>query len=190
MNEYVKAIAQGKYSAGEVFERLQAWPIDARSEFIENMKAAAIVEALPDIRRELATHEARRLFEVAKRLEAELLPAADEGNQPPTSQEPRALELPSELDTEQARKYFARAIAAGYMKVTATGGKWLMKPDKSLGYFCGKVYKESKPQTALARYFHVPNIGALITQTGPGYEVTRADAKRWRAKIDKEIFFD
>lgn len=39
-----------------------------------------------------------------------------QGNQPPASQEPATRrELPSELDTEQARKYFARAVAAGLM---------------------------------------------------------------------------
>lgn len=42
--------------------------------------------------------------------------AQQQGNQPPASQEPATgRELPSELDTEQARKYFARAVAAGLM---------------------------------------------------------------------------
>ena len=39
-----------------------------------------------------------------------------QGNQPQASQEPSTgRELPSELDTEQARKYFARAVNAGLM---------------------------------------------------------------------------
>lgn len=95
-------------------------------------------------------------------------------------------ELPSELDTEQARKYFPRAVAAGLLGEQyewQTGGN-----QNQLGYFCGKVYENPRPITALECFFEVKNLAASITQAS--YEARRADVKKWRAKQDKEIFFD
>lgn len=62
-------------------------------------------------------------------------PLAD-SNQPPASQEPATgRELPSELDTEQARKYFARAVAAGLMSEQY---KWLAS-QSLLACFCREM---------------------------------------------------
>lgn len=59
-----------------------------------------------------------------------------QGNQPPASQEPATgRELPSELDTEQARKYFARAVAAGLMSEQY---KWLAS-QSLLACFCREM---------------------------------------------------
>ena len=48
--------------------------------------------------------------------------------------------LPSEIDTEQARKYFARAVAAGLMSEQY---KWLASHAK-LGYFCCKSFEQPR----------------------------------------------
>lgn len=62
--------------------------------------------------------------------------AQPQGNQPPASQEPATgRELPSELDTEQAREYFARAVAAGLMSEQY---KWLAS-QSLLACFCREM---------------------------------------------------
>ncbi len=94
-------------------------------------------------------------------------------------------ELPSELDTEQARKYFERAVAAGLMSEQY---KWQTTNQNQLGYFCGKVYDNPRPITALESFFGVKNLAASITQST--YKAKRADVKKWRTEQDKKIFFD
>ena len=108
-----------------------------------------------------------------------------DSNQPPASQEQATgRELPSELDIEPARKYFARAVAAGLMseqyKPLANNAK--------IGYFCYKAFEQPRPITALEQFFGVKNLAASITQAS--YEPKRADVKKWRAELDSTIFFD
>jgi hypothetical protein len=93
-------------------------------------------------------------------------------------------ELPSELDTEQARKYFARAVAAGLMSEQF---EWLATKAQ-LGYFCYKTYSQPRPLTVLERFFDVKKLSSDITNAS--IEAKRADVKKWRARQDKEIFFD
>lgn len=95
--------------------------------------------------------------------------------------------LPSELDTPEANKYFARAVAAGMMQRTDSGGKW-KTANARLGYFCNKVFTQPRPIAALERYFGVTKLSAAITQAD--IEPKRADVKKWRAEIDSKIFFD
>lgn len=98
------------------------------------------------------------------------------------------LRLPDELNTDRARKYFARAVEAKFMKLTRTGAKWL-KPLARLGYLCLKIYPQPRPITALEKYFGITNdLSAAITQAS--YEAKRGDVIKWRAEIDKNIFFD
>lgn len=93
-------------------------------------------------------------------------------------------ELPTEIDTEQARKYFARAVEAGLMSE-----QYLWRGTKAqLGYFCSKVFEQPRPITALEHFFGVKNLAASITQAS--YEPKRADVNKWRAKLDRTIFFD
>jgi len=82
--------------------------------------------------------------------------------------------LPTELDTERARKYFARAVEVGYMTSNATNGQWL-KAVARLGYMCYKIYSQPRPISALEKYFGVTKLSAAITQAG--YEAKRADVK-------------
>ena len=93
-------------------------------------------------------------------------------------------ELPRELDTDQARKYFARAVAAGLMSEQF---KWLATKAQ-LGYFCYNTYSQPRPLTALERFFDVKKLSSDITNAS--IPAKRADVKKWRAKQDKEIFFD
>lgn len=101
------------------------------------------------------------------------------------SQEPATgLELPSEIDTEQARKYFARAVETGLMSE-----QYLWRSTQAqLGYFCSKVFEQPRPITILEGFFNVKNLAASITQAS--YEHKRADVKKWRAELDSTIFFD
>lgn len=100
------------------------------------------------------------------------------------------LNLPPDLNTERARKYFPRAIDAGFMAKTNSGYKWLFGGNKGqarLAYFCGKVYSNPYPISQLEVIFNVKNLSASITQST--YEAKRADVIRWRAEIDR-IFED
>lgn len=97
-----------------------------------------------------------------------------------------SLNLPPELNTERARKYFQRAIEAGFMAKTNSAYKWLFGGNKGqarLAYFCGKVYSNPYPISQLEVIFNVKNLSASITQST--YEAKRADVIRWRAEIDR-----
>ncbi len=66
--------------------------------------------------------------------------------------------LPEELRTEQAIKYFSRALEAGYMEKTDTGYKWLYgggRGQARLGYFCYKVYSTPRPINKLEELFGI-----------------------------------
>lgn len=95
--------------------------------------------------------------------------------------------LPSGLDTERARKYFAKAIEAQYIKVTDNGLQWMFGGERGnkvrLGYFIQKVFcpnnTETIPEKAINTLFGVDRIGSAISQI--------ANAKKpqkWRAEID------
>ncbi|MDD2951981.1 MAG: hypothetical protein PHC95_02285 [Parabacteroides sp.] len=112
---------------------------------------------------------------------------------PTEEQEQKADEpdLPSELNTERARKYFAKAIKVGYMERTGNGYKWLFGGDKGqarLGYFCNKVYNKPRPINKLEELFEVKKLSASITNADS--EAKRADVKQWRSEINDNIFND
>ena len=52
--------------------------------------------------------------------------------------------LPEALDTELARKVFAKAIEVGYMKEDGTHYKW-NESKVLLAYMCGRIYCGDKP---------------------------------------------
>lgn len=103
------------------------------------------------------------------------------------------LNLPRELDTNRARKYFARAIEAGFIIDIETGYKWIMGEARGtiarLGYFVEKVYcptnTESLPEKAINDLFGVSRIGSAITQLHNARK-----PQKWRAEIDEKIFYD
>ena len=100
---------------------------------------------------------------------------------------PDGRRLPSELDTPEANKYFARAEAVGMMERTDMGGKWKSAAAR-LGYVCCKIFPQPRPIAALEKYFGVTKLSASITQAG--FDAIRADVKKWRAEIDSKIFYD
>lgn len=103
----------------------------------------------------------------------------------------QSVQLPPELDTEEARKYFAKAINIGYMKKEGNGYRWLFGGNKGqvrLGYFCNKVYTRPRPINKLEQIFGVKKLSASITNAD--IEATRADVKKWRDEIDSNIFKD
>lgn len=97
------------------------------------------------------------------------------------------LNLPSELDTERARMYFAKAIKVGYMQKSDGGYKWLFGNDRgrkvSLGYFIQKVYcpnnTEEIPEKAVNQLFGVDRIGSAISQIQSAKKL-----QKWRKTID------
>lgn len=102
---------------------------------------------------------------------------------------PEEWRLPSELDTERARKYFPRAINAGWMKPDSgtRGFKWEFGGPRGgkarLGYFVWKVYcptnKEKMPENAINKLFGVNRIGSSITQLFDAQK-----PQKWKGEID------
>ena len=101
------------------------------------------------------------------------------------------ISLPSELDTEKARKYFAKAINVGYMKKEDSNYKWIYGGEKGqarLGYFCNKIYSSPRPINKLEEFFGVKKLSASITNADN--EAKRADVKKWRNEMNNNIFND
>lgn len=106
------------------------------------------------------------------------------------------LDLPQELNTDRARKYFAKAIEVGYMKPTDNGFKWVFGGERGskarLAYFLVKVYCPKVTDTIqadrcrkLERLFNVERLDRAIQQnddTGKSETV-----KKWKAEIS-ELF--
>lgn len=100
-------------------------------------------------------------------------------------------DLPKELNTEIARKYFARAINIGYMRKEGNGYKWLFGGNRGqarLGYFCNKAFEQPRPVNKLESLFNVKKLSASITNAE--YEAKREDVKSWRNEMDNNIFYD
>ena len=97
------------------------------------------------------------------------------------------LTLPSELDTERARIYFAKAIEAQYIEATASGLQWIFGSERgrkaSLGYFILKVFcpnnTEQIPEKAVNQLFGVDRIGSAISQI-----LNAKKPQKWRKTID------
>lgn len=106
----------------------------------------------------------------------------------PEAGTPDLLRLPDGLNTDRARKYFARAVEVGYMKPTATGYKWEYGGKRGalarLGYFVERVYcptnTEQLPEQVVNKLFGVERIGSAITQVHNAKK-----PQKWRAEIDK-----
>lgn len=110
-----------------------------------------------------------------------------------TADQSEAVNLPSELDTDRARKYFTRAIEAGWMSRTASGYNWTFGGSRGakarLGYFVVKIYcptnTEQIPESAINKLFGVSRIASAITQA-----FNANKPQKWRTEIDNKIFFD
>lgn len=91
-----------------------------------------------------------------------------------------------QANTEQAQKYFARAIDKGFMTETSTGYRWL-RPEPpargskaALAYFLGQVYGNYTPDKELEALFGFNRLGdAGLKSKTPQASI-----------IDKEIFGD
>ena len=103
------------------------------------------------------------------------------------------IHLPKDLDTEKARKYFAKAIEKKYMTIENDKYRWIGTNDKGnrseLAYFLGKVYKyehtdngnagENFPEESLNNLFGVTRLYSSLTQV---YNAQKP--QRWRSMID------
>lgn len=56
--------------------------------------------------------------------------------------------LPPRLDTEEARRIFAKAIEEGYIVVDGDHYKWTINK-VLLAYMCGRIYCEDYPETTI-----------------------------------------
>lgn len=109
-------------------------------------------------------------------------------------EEADTLKLPKELNTEKARRYFAKAIELQYMETIADGKyRWIGTDNKGktaeLAYFLGKVYNykhtltgnagEDFPEESLNKLFGVSRLYSSLTQV---YNAQKP--QRWRSQID------
>lgn len=103
------------------------------------------------------------------------------------------LVLPKELDTPNARKYFAKAIEKKYMVADGDRFRWLGTGDKGplsqLAYFLGRVYNyvfsvkgnagEPFPEDSLNALFGVKRLRSSLDQVYLAHK-----PQTWRDKID------
>lgn len=109
---------------------------------------------------------------------------------------PAALNLPDELATPEAEKYFSRAVEKGYMTITENGATW-NKSQVECGFVCSRIYVSNIPRTRLSKYFGLFNLSASITQAEYDYilykdkNATLKDSvKQWIERTNKDVFFD
>lgn len=105
------------------------------------------------------------------------------------------IKLPKELDTDEARKYFAKAMEKQYLEAV-DGGKyrWIGTDNKGktaeLAYFLGRVYNyantetgndgENFPEESLNELFGAKRLYSSLTQV---YNAQKP--QRWRSQIDE-----
>ena len=100
-----------------------------------------------------------------------------------------AVKLPSELDTPEARKRFAKAVKAGYIEATSTGYKWLGLPKAAAAYFFEKIYcsaiTDKHPDWGLlGQLFCLLRLDRAASQN-----LETKSERTWKRKID-ELFED
>ncbi|MCC8118554.1 MAG: hypothetical protein LIP09_07400 [Bacteroidales bacterium] len=113
-----------------------------------------------------------------------------------------------DADTERAFKYIVRAIQEQqkymYFRLDGKGLVWHYgnNPLATLGFFLYKVYPDTpRPQQSLKNLIELRNakgdvisppkdFSSAIAQQENNKEPKRGDVVRWRAEIDKDIFFD
>lgn len=113
-----------------------------------------------------------------------------------SEENPSRKELPTKgtdsIITERAKKYFQRAIEAGYMKETETGYKWGqgIKGDKTkLGYFLKRIYNPRRfseiPYQALEKLFEEKRLDSTINKMNEW-----KNTPKWVDEIEETIFYD
>lgn len=108
-------------------------------------------------------------------------------------EEPNSINLPKDLDTPRARKYFQKAIGKDWLRLEDGKFCWIGTNDKGntseLAYFLGKVYNyqytisgnagEDFPEESLNKLFGVRRLYSSLTQV---YNAKKP--QRWRSQID------
>ena len=96
-------------------------------------------------------------------------------------------ELPEKINTERVRKYFARAVEAGYMTRTNTGYKW-NKKKVELGYFVYLIFCPNNvgtiPQKCINKVFGCNRLDTSISQ------INFNSPRPWMQEMKERIFFD
>ena len=100
-----------------------------------------------------------------------------------------AVKRPSELDTPEARKRFAKAVEAGYMEATSAGYNWLGFPKAAAAYFFEKIYcpaiTDKHPDWGhLGQLFGLERLDRAASQN-----LETKNERPWKRKID-ELFED
>lgn len=97
-------------------------------------------------------------------------------------------QVPQSVLTDRAKKYFQRAIEAGYMTETTTGYKWNGKTVR-WGYFIKCVYDPKNnspiPQKALEALFDKGRLDSPLRQIG-----LWKNTPKWVEEMDNTLFYD
>ena len=107
--------------------------------------------------------------------------------EPKEARETDKIDLPAELDTPRARKYFDIALEAHFIAKTTKGYKWTLKVGRGslaqLAYFCSRIYcpgaMGSFPEAALNTLFGVSRLGSALSQV-----FNAKTPQGWRSTID------
>lgn len=116
--------------------------------------------------------------------------------EPQPTPTPAALNLPDELATERAKKYFGRAVEKGYMTVADKGATW-NKSQVELAFVCYLIYENSHPINTLELYFGKRSLAASIAQAANAYDLYKSKngtqtlkVKTWIKTVLQDIFFE
>ena len=108
-----------------------------------------------------------------------------------------------QLTDDREKKYYPRAVSAGYAKEIDDGFLWLGKVSR-LGYFLSRVYDASyytqKPMSRLKALWWVnkdgslqkiPSLSANISKAPQkGDKTIRSDVQEWVNDMEQKLFFD
>ena len=136
MTDFIEQIAKGEKETAFFIRYYEGLPLPTIKKFLGSICATSIVGRELD---GLTAEQCSRLWKVGREIEEALCPDYNLFSLPnkdnPNKDKKKAVNLPTELDTEQARKYFARAVDAGLMSEQY---KWLASK-ALLACFCQKM---------------------------------------------------
>lgn len=198
MKDYIKQIADGRLTRGEVIERLKDWSKDSVKDFLDDMVADAVVILMDGGNTPANQVKSNRLSNMVDSIATELLPGYDKLRKPtqPVSRNKQPKSNSKNL-TDAAMKL--EGLTDIYQKLVdgkyIVDGYWV---EKSPACFWTLVYELWKNYdidnaglawTDVARWVGVPkdDMEKLIHSAQEGYRKNTSDPKKSRVKRAAEI---
>lgn len=129
MEDYVKQIADGRLTRGEVIERLKGWSKDSVKDFLDGMVADAIVILMDGGNTPANQVKSARLSDMVDSIATELLPGYDKLRKPT-----QAASGDNQLSTEMEEKFASQELQEVKQELVKAGlivdGRWTGTPSQ------------------------------------------------------------